>query len=132
MFAFYNSDAFTITLEILFLLFIAYDTKRYVETKKREYLFNIILTIGFFFWALVPFYNKYFTWQEPQKEVLLERCVVEHNSSYCECMDDAIFKEYDFNDYQILDHKNDADYLEFYEEADTECRGESSWYSNIF
>ena len=61
MFDFYESDWFTITLEVVFLIFIVYDIKRYFETKKREYLLNITLTLGFFIWAFIPFYNKYFT-----------------------------------------------------------------------
>jgi len=60
MFAFYESDWFTVVLEIGFLLFIGYDAKRYFQTKKREYLLNIFLAVVFFFWALVPFYNKYY------------------------------------------------------------------------
>lgn len=49
MFAFYESDWFTITLEILFMLFIVYDTRRYLQTRKREYLLNIVLAVAFFF-----------------------------------------------------------------------------------
>ena len=128
MFAFYESDWFTITLEILFLLFIIYDTKRYFQTKKREYLFNIVLAVGFFFWALVPFYNKYYTWQDITKADLMHECVAEYNQSHCDCFDDAIFKEYDFETFKILDRKKDADYLEFIDEADKECRGEGSWF----
>jgi len=128
MFAFYDSDWFTITLEILFLLFIVYDTKRYFETRKREYLLNIILTIGFFFWALVPFYNKYYTWQDISKEDLLVSCVKEYNQSHCDCLDDKIFKEYDFETFIQLERVKDEDYLEFISEEDKECRGEGSWF----
>jgi|GEM_PF-787291 len=128
MFAFYESDWFTITLEILFLLFVVYDTKRYFETKKREYLLNIILAIGFFFWALVPFYNKYYTWQDKSKETLMTTCVQEYNQSHCECLDDKIFKEYDFETFKALDRAKDEDYLEFMDEVNSECRGEDGWF----
>ena len=129
MFAFYESDGFTITLEILFLLFIAYDTKRYLETRKREYLINIALTIGFFFWAIVPFYNKYFTWQDADKRTVMASCIAEYNETHCDCLDDKIFKEYSFEDYKLLDRKNDEDYLEFFKEIDDECRGiDTGWF----
>ena len=128
MFAFYESDWFTITLEILFLLFIVYDTKRYFETRKREYLLNIVLAIGFFFWALVPFYNKYYSWQDEGKASLVLACVEEYNQTYCDCLDDKIFKEYSLEDFTVLDKERDSDYLEFIDETDKECRGEGSWF----
>ena len=128
MFAFYESDWFTIILEILFLLFIAYDTKRYFQTGKREYLINIVLAIVFFFWALVPFYNKYYSWQDVDKESLLTQCIQEHNQTYCTCRDDKIFKEYDFESFKDLEKQKDEDYLEFIEEVDKECRGEGGWF----
>ena len=128
MFAFYESDWFTIVLEVLFLLFIAYDTKRYFQTGKREYLINIVLAIVFFFWALVPFYNKYYTWQDVDKESVIAECVQEYNQTYCSCLDDMIFKEYDFESFKALEKQKDTDYLEFIEEVDKECRGEGSWF----
>ena len=128
MFAFYNSDWFTITLEILFLLFIIYDTKRYFQTKKREYLLNIVLAIGFFFWALVPFYNQYYTWQDKSKEDVIVACVAEYNQTYCDCLDNQIFKEYDFETFKALDRAKDEDYLEFMGDVDEECRGEGGWF----
>ena len=128
MFAFYESDWFTITLEILFLLFIVYDTKRYFQTKKREYLLNIVLAIGFFFWALVPFYNKYYSWQDVDKSTVMASCVEEYNQSHCDCLEDKVFKEYDFETFKQLERSKDDDYLEFIAEVDAECRGEDSWF----
>ena len=128
MLAFDESDWFTIVIEILFLLFIAYDTKRYFQTGKREFLINIVLAIVFFFWALVPFYNKYYTWQDVDKESVLAACVQEHNQTYCSCLDDMIFKEYDFESFKALEKQKDEDYLEFLDEVDKECRGEGSWF----
>ena len=128
MFAFYESDWFTIVLEIGFLLFIGYDAKRYFQTKKREYLLNILLAVVFFFWALVPFYNKYYTWQDVNRESLLSECVKEHNQTYCSCLDDKIFKEYDFDAFKAIRKQKDEDYLEFLDETDKECRGEGGWF----
>lgn len=128
MFTFYESDWFTITFEILFLLFIVYDTKRYFQTGKREYLLNIVLAVLFFFWALVPFYNKYFTWQESDRRSLIMQCEKEHNSSYCSCLEDKIFKEYDLESYKALSSNKDKELTEFLDECSKECRGEESWF----
>jgi len=126
--AFYESDWFAIALEILFLLFIAYDAKRYYQTRKREYLFNIVLAPLFFFWALVPFYNKYITWQESDRIAFTAACQNDHNASYCQCLEDSIVKEYDFGTYSALEKENDSDLIAFLDEADTECRSEESWF----
>ncbi len=128
MFAFYQSDWFTLFLEILFLLFIAYDIRRYFQTRKREYLMNIVLAVLFFFWALVPFYNKYYTWQDIDRESLLGECLKEHNQTYCSCYDDMLFKEYEFDDFKGLAAQKDEDYLEFLEDVDKECRDNGSWF----
>lgn len=128
MFAFYESDWFTLALEVLFLLFIGYDTKRYLETRKREYLLNIALAVIFFVWALVPFYNKYFSWQEHDKTALLSTCEQEHNSTYCGCLDDMIVKEYDVDTYRELEKGRDEELVSFLKECDEECRGEGGWF----
>lgn len=128
MFAFYESDWFTIVLEIGFLLFIGYDIRRYFQTKKREYLLNIVLAVVFFFWALVPFYNKYYTWQDKDQDDLMAQCVQEHNQTYCSCLDDKIFKEYDLESFKALHKDKDEEYLEFLDESDKECRGEGGWF----
>ena len=44
MFDFLDSDWFIISLEIVCLILIAYDIKKYIETKKKEYITNIVLT----------------------------------------------------------------------------------------
>ncbi len=121
MFDFLDEDWFLITLEIAFLLFIAYDTKRYFETKKRDYLFNIVLALGFFIYTAIPFYNKYVTWTDESKTELLNTCKSqENNATLCECLDDKIFKEYSFEAYSSLS-KDSEDYLEFIGEARKEC-----------
>ena len=118
---FYESDWFTIILEIIFLIFIVYDIRRYVVTRKKEYITNIVLTLGFAVWAFIPFYNKYFLWQDSDKAELIAACTKEHNASYCECIDDKIFKEYTLEDFKKIDQANDKDYLEFMTEMKEEC-----------
>ncbi len=118
---FYESDWFTIILEIIFLIFIVYDIKRYIITRKKEYITNIVLTLGFAIWAFIPFYNKYFLWQDSDKAELIATCTKEHNTSYCECIDDKIFKEYTLEDFKNIDQANDEDYLEFMIEMKEEC-----------
>lgn len=122
MFDFLDSDWFIVGLEIVFLLFIIYDTRLYIRTKKREYLFNIALALGFAVWTLYPFYTKYYTWQPQEREELIKSCISEHNASYCECLDDKIFKAYDIKSYRRLDKEKDAEYLEFLEASQKECR----------
>ncbi len=130
MFDFYESDWFTIALEIAFLIFIAYDIKKYFETKKREYVINIVLTFGFFIWAAVPFYNKYFTWQDRDKAELQARCVSEYNTTLCDCLDDKIFKEYNLKSYLALEKGADKDLNEFVETSKKICTGEEEegWF----
>ncbi len=124
MFDFLDSDWFIVGLEIIFLLFIIYDTRLYIRTKKKEYLFNIALALGFAIWTLYPFYTKYYTWQPQEREALIKSCESEHNTSYCECLDDKIFKAYDIKNYRALEKAKDEAYLEFLEESQKECREE--------
>ena len=126
MFDFLDSDWFIISLEIVFLLFIAYDAKKYFETKKKEYITNIVLTLGFFIWALIPFYNSYMTWSQDQKQDLISECKKENNETLCQCLDEKIFKEYSFEDFKSLD-KNSSDFNEFVKETKEECL-DDSWF----
>lgn len=52
----------------------------------------------------------------------------EYNQSYCTCLDDKIFKEYDFESYKALNKQKDESYLEFVDDVDKECRGEEGWF----
>ena len=113
---------------MLFLLFITYDAKRYFQTRKREYLLNILLAVVFFFWASVPFYNKYYGWQERDRTSLTAQCADEYNQTYCSCLEDKIFKEYDFESYKVLSLNKDDELTEFLDESAKECRGEESWF----
>jgi hypothetical protein len=126
VFDFLDSDWFVISLEIVFLLFIAYDAKKYFETKKKEYITNIVLTLGFFIWALIPFYNSYMTWSEDKKQELISECKKENNETLCQCLDEKIFKEYSFDDFKSLD-KNSSDFNEFIKDTKEECL-DDSWF----
>ncbi len=121
MFDFMDSDWFVIGLEILFLLFIAYDAWKYAKTKKREYIINIVLAIGFAIWVLYPFYTKYYTWDEKQREVLMQSCVNEHNASDCICITNNIVKEYEYKTYEALDQNSDKAFLVFLDDVKKGC-----------
>ena len=126
MFDFLDSDWFIITLEIVFVILIIYDVKKYIETKKKEYITNIVLTFGFAVWTLMPMYTKYFGWNETQKQKMLSVCVDSNSSELCKCVDDTIFKEYVYEEYKALD-KNSTEYKEFVKETKEDCL-DDSWF----
>ncbi len=126
MFDFLDSDWFNIGLEIVFLILISYDVKKYFETKKREYIVNIVLTIGFAIWVLYPYYKSYYGWNDKQKQEMISTCVDANNSALCKCVDEAIFKEYVYDEYKALD-KNSSEYKEFVKETKEGCLDES-WF----
>ena len=119
MFDFFDSDAFTIGLEIAFLIFIGYDARKYFLTKRREYLVNIVLAVGFFIWAAIPFYNKYYSWNDAAREALYTICEKENNASLCDCLTDTLTKEYSLNAYEAA-FETEA-LRTFTQEAKTEC-----------
>jgi hypothetical protein len=126
MFDFLDSDWFIITLEIVFLILIIYDIKKYIETKKKEYITNIVLTFGFAVWTLYPMYTSYFGWEDEQKQKMLVRCNDTNNTELCNCVDENIFKEYVYDEYKVLD-KNSSDYKEFIKDTKEECL-DDSWF----
>jgi hypothetical protein len=126
LFDFLESDWFIISLEIVFVILIAYDIKKYFETKKREYIFNIVLTLGFAIWTLYPFYKSYFGWEEAQKVELLNHCDDVNDTKLCKCLDEAIFKEYVYEEYIALD-KNSSIFQEFVKEGKEDC-SDSGWF----
>ncbi len=126
MLDFMDEDWFVIGLEIVFLILVSYDIKRYIETKKREYILNIVLTIGFAIWVLLPFYTSYFGWQEPQKTEMLKECNESNNTELCNCVDESIFKEYTNTEYKNID-KNSTAFKEFITETKEECL-DDSWF----
>ena len=127
MFEFLDSDWFNIGLEVVFLILISWDVKKYFETRKREYIVNIVLTIGFAIWALYPYYNSYVGWEDEQKKEMLSHCTGDENSTkLCRCLDDATFKEYTYEEYKAID-KNGSDYKEFLKDAREDCL-DDSWF----
>lgn len=126
MFDFLDSDWFNISLEVVFIILISYDVKKYFDTKKREYLVNIVLTIGFAIWALYPYYNSYVGWEESQKVQMQSHCKDINNTKLCRCLDAATFKEYTHEEYMQLD-KNSTKYKEFLKDAQEDCL-DDSWF----
>ena len=126
MFDFLDSDWFNIGLQIVFVIALVYDVKKYRETQKREYILNIILTIGFAIWVLYPYYISYSGWDEEQKKVLLSNCHDTNDTKLCRCLDDATFKNYTHDEYVMLD-KNSSEYKEFLAEAKEECE-DDGWF----
>ena len=124
MFDFIDSDWFNITLQVFFLIFIVYDAKQYLQTKKKEYLTNIALTIGFAIWTLYPMYISYFKWTDEQKQEVLKACDKEDNATLCKCVDGGLFKEYGFEELQTLDKK---ELQEFKKDAKEDCL-DDSWF----
>jgi hypothetical protein len=126
LFDFLDSDWFNIGLEIVFIILISYDVKRYFETRKREYIINIVLTIGFAIWTLYPYYNSYVGWEEGQKKIMLSHCKDSNDTKLCSCMDDATFKEYTHDEYIVID-KNSSEYKEFLNDAKEDCL-DDGWF----
>ena len=124
MFDFLESDWFNITLEIVFLILVSYDIKMYFQTKKKEYLTNIVLTIGFAIWALYPYYNSYIGWDEKQKTQMLSSCNDVNDSKLCKCIDDATFKEFTYEEYKKTSKE---DLAKFLKEAKEDCL-DDSWF----
>ena len=119
-----DEDWFIITLEIVFLIFIIYDARKYLQTKKKEYLTNIVLTIGFAIWTLYPMYISYFKWTETQKQEILKACDKEDNASLCRCIDGGLFKEYAFKEIKTLDK---IELQEFKKDAKEDCL-DDGWF----
>lgn len=126
MFDFMDEDWFIIGLEIVFLLFIAYDYKQYKKTKKKEYITNIVLAVVFAIWTLVPFYNSYYGWSDSQKLEQKKVCNKENNESTCKCLNKTIFKAYFHDEFNAMD-KNSKEYEEFIKEAKEDCT-DDSWF----
>ena len=126
MFDFLDSDWFNIGLQIVFIVALLYDVKKYRQTGKREYIVNIVLTIGFAIWVLYPYYISYSGWDTEQKKVLLSNCNDMNNTKLCKCLDDATFKNYTHDEYIALD-KNSQEYKEFLKDAKEECE-DDGWF----
>jgi len=121
MFDFLDSDWFIIGLEIVFIVLISYDIYKYIKTKKRQYIINIALTLGFAIWTLYPFYTKYYEWNDKDRDLMMQKCLKNGNERYCGCLENMIFKEYDEENYKKLDAEDDVEFLEFMNESKKEC-----------
>jgi len=123
-----DTDWFNIGLEIIFVILISYDIKKYIETKKKEYITNAVLTIAFAVWALYPYYNSYVGWADEQKQEMISHCGSEDTNStkLCKCVDDKIFKGYIYEEYIALDKKS-TEYNEFIKESKEDCL-DDSWF----
>jgi len=122
MFDFMDSDEFIIGLEILFLIFIYFDVKKYILIRKKEYLLNIVLTIGLFIYALNPLYNKYYKWGDFGKQEYNKQCLSnENNLSLCSCLNDKIFKKYTEVEYSFLLSQQDDALKDFLNKEKEEC-----------
>jgi hypothetical protein len=126
MFDFLDTDWFNITLEIIFLILISYDVKKYIETRKKEYITNIVLTVAFAIWVLYPYYKSYFGWEDAQKSELISTCTDANDTKLCKCVDEAIFKGYTYKEYKVLD-KNSSEYKEFVKDTKEDCFDEG-WF----
>ena len=126
MFDFLDSDWFNIGLQIVFVLLIYYDIKKWRVTKKKEHIFNIVLTVGFGIWALYPYYTSYMGWKDEQKSMMLSQCKDANNTKLCRCLDTAAFKEYTYKEYMQLD-KNSTQYKDFLKDAKEDCL-DDSWF----
>jgi hypothetical protein len=124
MFDFLSSDWFIIALEVVFLVLIIYDVRRYIQTGKKEYVTNIVLTIVFFIWAAIPFYNSYITWTDLDKKEYLGMCQdQEHNATLCGCISNEVYKEFSHESFD----SNSSEYKEFYHETREDCL-DDSWF----
>jgi hypothetical protein len=126
LFDFLDSDWFNIGLEVVFLVLISYDIKKYFQTKKREYLVNILLTIGFAIWTLYPYYTSYVGWEESQKKVMLSHCSDNNDTKLCSCLDESTFKEFTHDEYVAID-KNSTEYRDFLKDAKEDCL-DDGWF----
>lgn len=128
MFDFLDEDWFIITLEIVFLALIIYDIRQYIKTKKKEYITNIVLTVGFAIWVLYPMYVKYAGWEDSQRDEISIVCQNKDDNAtkLCECVNENLFKTYTYDEYSTLD-KNAKVYKEFLKETKEECL-DDSWF----
>ena len=126
MFDFLDSDWFNIGLEVVFVILIVYDLKKYFETRKREYIVNIVLTAGFAVWALYPYYTSYVGWEDEQKSVMISHCSDTNDTKLCTCVDEATFKNYTHDEYIAVD-KNSSEYREFLKDTKEDCN-DSGWF----
>lgn len=120
MFDFLDSDWFIIGLEIVFLVFVVVDIRHYMRTKKKQFLVNIVLAIGFALWVLLPYYTKYFDWEPSDRDKVVQNCLdANHSTKLCTCLSNAYFKEYTEKTY--YSEQNSHDFQTFTKEETHDC-----------
>lgn len=85
-----------------------------------------MITLGFAIWVLYPYYTSYVGWEDKQKQEMLSICKDSEDAKLCECLDEAIFKSYTYDEYKVQD-KNATEYNEFLKDAKEECQDEG-WF----
>lgn len=123
MFDFLDRDPVVLVINVLFLIFIYFDYKKYKQTRQRLYLFNIILTLGFAIWVLLPLYTKYITWSAPQRAHIENLCRQKASQKFCHCYNDKLFKSYSFDALQKED-RNSSTFSTFDTESKKSCQEE--------
>lgn len=128
MFDFLDEDWFIITLEVVFVVLIAYDVRQYLRTKKKEYITNIVLTVGFAIWVLYPMYTKYFQWSDTQRSEEYSLCknLDANATELCECIHDTVLKTYSYDEYSTMG-KDSKEYTEFMKETKEDCL-DDGWF----
>jgi hypothetical protein len=121
MFDIFDNDYFIMILEVVCLYFIIHDIRAYNQTKQNQYLLNIALAIGFFIWTAIPFYNKYYGWNDTQKQEFVNICHKTEKKELCECYSDKIFKEYNYDKFNLLYVQKEPKLKEFRDESIKEC-----------
>ena len=119
MFDFLDNDIFVIILNIAFLVFIIYDYKKYQQTKQKILLLNIAITIGFALWVMIPFYNKYLTWEADQIKEVRASCN-EKNATLKDCLVDMTIKSYSYSAY-CKEDRNSTPFKDFIKNSYEEC-----------
>ena len=99
-----------------------------MQTRKKEYIFNIVTTIGFAIWMLYPYYTSYTGWLDKEKSEMLSSCEAKTKGAkkLCVCVDNAIFQHYTHAEYITLD-KNSTDFIDFLKETKEDCE-DDSWF----
>lgn len=97
-----------------------------MQTKKKEYIVNVVLTIGFAIWVLYPYYTSYVGWEDSQKQEMISTCDTVEDKKLCKCVDEAIFKGFTYDEYKAQD-KNSTQYKEFLKETKEGCQDEG-WF----
>ena len=94
----------------------------------KQYITNIVLTLGFAIWVLYPMYIKYFGWEEKQRDELSIVCQNKDDNAtkLCKCVNDNTVKTYTYDEYNKKS-KDSKEYKEFIKETKEDCL-DDSWF----